>query len=114
MSFSITRATAPNKNIFTIHNDLPYASGLESYNVYDSAKALIRSGITTLDAYDLESDVSITYAAPLCYIKCNLTNGGTSPFIPLIVPSTVNPALPVYATAYVRYAPGDGGGPKSS
>ncbi len=113
MSFSITRATAPNKNIFTIHNDLPYASGLESYNVYDSAKALIRSDISgVLDATGLESDISITYAAPLCYIECNLTNGGKSPLIPLIVPSTTNPALPVYATAYVRYAPG-GGGDKS-
>jgi hypothetical protein len=113
MSFSITRILGDNKNIFTIHNDLPYASGLESYNVYDSAKALIRNNVSVLDATNLESDVSITYAAPLCYIKCNLINGGTSPFIPLIVPSTVNPALPVYATAYVRYAPGRGGGPKS-
>jgi len=108
MSFSVSRTVDTISNIFTIHNDLPYADGLLSYNAYDSSKVLIRPGITSLDASGLVSEVSATYSAPLCYIECNLNSGGTSPMIPLIVPNIVAPALPVYATAYIRNIPDSG------
>jgi hypothetical protein len=110
MSFSITRTVSGYTNQFIVHNDLPYADGLLSYNIYDSSKVLI-PGATDLSGRDTgpwASEVSATYSAPLCYIECNIDGGGTSPLIPLIVPNIVAPALPVYATAYIRNIPDSG------
>ncbi len=111
MSFSVRRTVSGFNNQFTIRNTLPYASGLASYNVYDSSKVLIpgASGQTGEETGPWNSAITDTYVAPLCYIACNLSGGrGTSPLIPLIVSTTDSPALPVYATAYVRYAPSTG------
>jgi hypothetical protein len=110
MSFSVTRADSVYDNQFIIHNTVPYAAGLVSYNVYDSSKVPIpeASNLTGQDTGPWASAKTDTYTAPLCYIECNLDSGGTSPLIPLIVPTTVSPALPVYATAYIRNIPDSG------